>query len=1078
MRSEFFALFQEVEKVLREGLAHTGIIFVSTLARFVYLVQIHKPDKFIKRCCIHAFTIYDKYENDDYKFKELDLLFARLLLQTVTNIFKGENQIDLLTSSDMQKIKAEIEKFTDDVTETAKLDCYLKKVEKIVKPDKHTLFKVLVLDANANEFMVYLWINDGFEVRNLHYRFDFIEDFFALNKKISFYQLSLSEKGFYYQNPRTFFVLEPDFLVDVTAISECFLKNHVQPELFFLKFIRNTEFNKAIIKGNFINYLLDLLFQKKKISVESDFKDFLKKQKLKAFLLTPEEINDIITETKALHTQNLLKAYELYKDNVVSLEPSFITSEYGLQGRLDALIESKEDQNRKDIFELKSGEPPNEGFWQNNYAQVIGYIIMLKSVYGENRTGENNILYSQAKDFFLRDVASSFRASKKFLMCRNVIVNKLFKLANMEMTLYDIIKEINHFKLPPFYFHPISQFLELYKRVQSFERVYLNTMITFIMSEMIAKKIGYFDSSGTFKHGQASLWNLSLSEKVSQKIVIPELNFVSEQDGTFLFSFEDSDAHDMIGNNFREGDILLIYPYIKTERTVTKENTNFFAIFFKDKAKKVTKEIHYHTDPTKTPVFRATLKSITQTHISINFRNELISIEQIQQYDKFVAEHDMMDATAYNLPATIIDFLKINDTKKKCILGESKPRMKSTNLNIPMTYERILTKAENFQDYLLLQGPPGTGKTSKYLIAIVKQHLKQHNTPMVILAYTHRAVDEICQRLTENELSYILLGSRSNVDFQKKEEVLNSKIFLSTVANFQTDSQYLSKLIQLDLLIVDEASQVLEHQLLGIIALFLKFILIGDHYQLPAISLTQLAVPAELTETIGMRSLSDSLFERLYERCVQQGWEEGYDLLPEHYRMHSDIADLINENYGGKLKIVTDRQKKELDIYKAPEPTNELKYSDILTNRVLYFPTKYNFTNKYNKEEADKVYSIVDFIHKNLKLDLNENTIGVICTWRMQVNLITQRLSNLPYASLITVDTVERFQGSERDIIIYSTAIANAELLRQMQSLTSDGQIDRKLNVAISRAREQFILLGYKDVLEKAEHYSKLIIEN
>ena len=107
---------------------------------------------------------------------------------------------------------------------------------------------------------------------------------------------------------------------------------------------------------------------------------------------------------------------------------------------------------------------------------------------------------------------------------------------------------------------------------------------------------------------------------------------------------------------------------------------------------------------------------------------------------------------------------------------------------------------------------------------------------------------------------------------------------------------------------------------------------------------------------------------------------------------------------------------------------------------------------------------------------LEKKTIGVISPWRLQCNEIYKRLT-AEQKNKITVDTVERFQGSERDIIIYSTATNNSFLL-DLLSVTKiiDGiEVDRKLNVVISRAREQFILLGNRELLSKKQVYRKLI---
>jgi DNA replication ATP-dependent helicase Dna2 len=74
----------------------------------------------------------------------------------------------------------------------------------------------------------------------------------------------------------------------------------------------------------------------------------------------------------------------------------------------------------------------------------------------------------------------------------------------------------------------------------------------------------------------------------------------------------------------------------------------------------------------------------------------------------------------------------------------------------------------------------------------------------------------------------------------------------------------------------------------------------------------------------------------------------------------------------------------------------------------------------------------------------------------------------------VTVDTVERYQGGARDIIIMSGAVNNRHMLSRIVSL-NDENVDRKLNVAVTRARQQFILIGNEDILKNEKSYASLI---
>ena len=100
---------------------------------------------------------------------------------------------------------------------------------------------------------------------------------------------------------------------------------------------------------------------------------------------------------------------------------------------------------------------------------------------------------------------------------------------------------------------------------------------------------------------------------------------------------------------------------------------------------------------------------------------------------------------------------------------------------------------------------------------------------------------------------------------------------------------------------------------------------------------------------------------------------------------------------------------------------------------------------------------------------------GVITPWRKQISNIRSFINDKNLLNLISIDTVERFQGSEKDIIILSLAVFNSYQLNNIQSVSSDNSVDRKLNVAISRAKNHLIILGCEQVLKKSPHYFQLI---
>ena len=137
-----------------------------------------------------------------------------------------------------------------------------------------------------------------------------------------------------------------------------------------------------------------------------------------------------------------------------------------------------------------------------------------------------------------------------------------------------------------------------------------------------------------------------------------------------------------------------------------------------------------------------------------------------------------------------------------------------------------------------------------------------------------------------------------------------------------------------------------------------------------------------------------------------------------------------------------------------------------------------SLTRKTNEHEAQKVGEIVSFF-KNLYFQsgkvFSKNSIGVITPYRAQIAQIQEVLHSKSIdTELITIDTVERYQGGARDIIILSLCTNSERQMDSLVSLSEEG-VDRKLNVALTRARQQVVILGNKNVLKTNEAYSNLI---
>jgi DNA replication ATP-dependent helicase Dna2 len=143
--------------------------------------------------------------------------------------------------------------------------------------------------------------------------------------------------------------------------------------------------------------------------------------------------------------------------------------------------------------------------------------------------------------------------------------------------------------------------------------------------------------------------------------------------------------------------------------------------------------------------------------------------------------------------------------------------------------------------------------------------------------------------------------------------------------------------------------------------------------------------------------------------------------------------------------------------------------------RVVFIPSPRETGVKIHSIEARRAAAIAASIATASGENFTAKTVGIITPFRAQ---ITEIIRALPVElQQITVDTVERYQGSERDVIILSLAVNFPAQLKAIQSLVElDGHIiDRKLNVAITRARQQIIILGCEEVLRESAVYTILL---
>lgn len=904
-----------------------------------------------------------------------------------------------------------------------------------------------------------------------------------------------------------FLILEPDYLVDASALAECAQEYGTCWQRYFWNRIRPKTITDSILLGNAVNLIFDELITAK------DFRSVTFDSLMpKIFARYPIEFVSAKSVDRRFF-QNLHSQFETLKRILSTdfsalgidrrkamVEPSFICEALGLQGRLDFL----QVENGLCGIELKAGRPP---YPENDLskvsfphrAQCALYQSMIQSVLGVKLENQHfYLLYSRNlnPEGCLRPVKTSTRELQKLLNLRNKIVSVERDISRYGYVQAEwLVSRLTADNLIP---RP-SLFTEQYIRPEidcgrrRLERRddndlalrYFYRFYAFVSREHYLSKIGYPSGSGI--SGVASLWRMTRDEKEREGYMFSGLRLVRNCAAEDIPEVEFILPGNTPSPDFRLGDIVLFYVCdTDADRVSTRQ------------------------------VFKATIASMTADRVVLRLRDNQSYAEALPIASCYAVEHDYVDSSFLLQYKGLYAMLDASPHRRGLLVGEA-GESPVRNMSRRLSYEydspdlsRILLKALQAEDYFLLVGPPGTGKTSVALRNMVREFLAIPEYQILLVAFTNRAVDEICDKLeTIGEVDdYIRVGQTLSCDVAYRSHLLSERmkqcrnreeasrsihscrVFVATLSSLSGKME-LFNLKRFDVAIVDEASQILEPQLVGLLSAKTptgrdaigKFILIGDHKQLPAVvvqSAEESVITDERLRSAGFVDCRISLFERLYRRLPEGS--PFADMLDCQWRMHPDIASFAN-TYFYKGALRDGNAPHQISLLPFTNMGDDKWERVIATKRTAFFPTKTLCAGKkYNNEEACKTAAIVNALYRLYErngLEFDERSVGIIAPYRHQIARIRQELDKFGISAFdtIRVDTVERFQGSQNDCIIYSFCVNDESQLEWLPSYTEEsGQlIDRKLNVALTRARCQLFVLGNSRLLSRNPIYRILI---
>ncbi|MDX9702978.1 MAG: UvrD-helicase domain-containing protein [Candidatus Auribacterota bacterium] len=459
--------------------------------------------------------------------------------------------------------------------------------------------------------------------------------------------------------------------------------------------------------------------------------------------------------------------------------------------------------------------------------------------------------------------------------------------------------------------------------------------------------------------------------------------------------------------------------------------------------------------------------SVCAKIIDITESSIVVFVDELKNWDDFVSYTDWQDSLGFErMKNNLFDFLLSQSLLKNIILEQASPSL------IDISTEKLILPADgldNYQqmavrmalasrDFLIVQGPPGTGKT--VTIATMAHELINRGSRVLISAYTNRAVDAILCKLldifTKNAGSAVRgiyrIGNSVLVDSQVLPLLVDEHLSTDRIAFTVRDAQLVavtsagirsdlfSYTGKFDVAIIDEASQMPEPFAIGVANYAERLIMVGDDKQLPPI----VSDPYAQQEGLGV-----SLFERM-KQYMDRISSKSIIMLKNQYRMNELLMEFSSKEFynGGIHAGTVDIARRQIElpslllsrcsrwIAAVLDPSSPLVYLDTGSQdeNMLYVTTKV----------------IADIMRQGfLKVGYPVDQIGIMSPYRRQVAALRKELTG----SGVAIDTIDRFQGSDREVIVLSCPVSN----NQIPPLLND---DKRLNVALTRAKSKLIVVG------------------
>src|SRR6056297_445746 len=808
-------------------------------------------------------------------------------------------------------------------------------------------------------------------------------------------------------------VLEPDFLVDVTGI-----RSWVQcPRMYYLNKLSGIPLNYPVVKGTIVHEVFgDLL---RGMGLEASVEERVAEAGLELGLLGYEtaEVEDEVRRNAAA-VEGWLAQGTLADEDTWRSEFSLISTTFGLKGRADALRRGTPD-------ELKTGENTKREPRFHDKVQAACYALMLDERGVDPDIG--TLLYTKNTALDRNEESGDLAPAKEFTVGRGFlefVVRERNALAAMEWRALDDPGERP--TVPTGYeadatcsycFEQDACMVVSGRLDQESKAGQIGTPIPDAERDYFDRFYVALEEERRETHAEyRKLWEQTPEERAADDRALIGLEPVGQTEiDDARWELRARKPGDAV-SKLREGDVALA-----SDGDPVSGHAELGRI----------------TELGKGEV-------VVETDEPVELRRLDVYPSEISVDRSLTALHDAV--------------LKGDPDRKDVIFGRREPSFRDAAdrpADAPETYidnneaqNEAVSLAVDAEDCALIHGPPGTGKT--YTIARTIRALVAEGNRVLLSAFTNRAVDNALEALRDQGFGEVLrVGTETGVreDIQdvrlvqrgdpnaKAAELRDAPVVAATTA---ACGSRVMRECEFDVALVDEASQLTEPGTHAAINLADRFVLVGDHEQLPPV------VRAE-------NDLQTSPFQRRIET-----YPDASVMLDRQYRMSQRIQAFASaEFYDGALRPATPevagQTLRDLGVDPADLP-------DWLAGGVDFVDPDGSRDGNRNVREAERVAEVVDAY---LAAGVDPDAIGVIAPFRAQVAEIGRRTP-------VTVDTVDRFQGSSKAVIVVSL-VATGDL---------DGPIfedHRRMNVALTRAKKQLTLVGDPEALASEPFYRRML---